>query len=67
MPEMNGMEMVHQMAQDGLLQSVPVVVVSTEGSEHRIAELREQGIRGYVRKPFTPEELKEVVENALSD
>jgi two-component system chemotaxis response regulator CheY len=53
------------MAADGLLRTVPVVVVSTEGSETRIQELRRQGIRGYVRKPFTPEEIKAVVENVL--
>ena len=65
MPEMDGLEMVQTMAADGLLRTVPVVVVSTEGSETRIQELRQQGIRGYVRKPFTPEEVKAVVENVL--
>jgi two-component system chemotaxis response regulator CheY len=65
MPEMDGVEMVQRMAADGLLRSVPVVVVSTEGSETRIQELRQQGIRGYIRKPFTPEEIKKTVETVL--
>jgi two-component system chemotaxis response regulator CheY len=65
MPEMDGLELVRAMAADGLLGTIPVVVVSTEGSETRIDELRLQGIRGYIRKPFTPEELSGVVRAAL--
>jgi two-component system, chemotaxis family, chemotaxis protein CheY len=65
MPVMNGLELVRQMAADELLRTVPVVVVSTEGSQARIDELKSHGIRGYLRKPFTPEVLKAEVENIL--
>ncbi|MCC7265378.1 MAG: response regulator [Candidatus Latescibacteria bacterium] len=67
MPVMDGMELVREMAGDGLLRQVPVVVISTEGSEVRIAELKQQGIQGYIRKPFTPEQVKEVVEHVLGN
>ena len=67
MPEMNGMELVRRMTADDLLCTVPIIVVSTEGSEERIAELKRQGICGYLRKPFTPEDIKEQVENALGE
>ena len=67
MPEMNGMELVRQMAADDLLRTVPVIVGSTEGSEERIGELKRQGIRGYLRKPFTPEDIKEQVVNVLGE
>ena len=67
MPEMDGIELVGRMAENGIMQNVPVVVVSTEGSQVRIAELKQQGIRGYLRKPFTPEDLKEMVENVLQN
>ena len=62
MPVMTGVEMVEKMAEDGLLKSIPVVVVSTEGSKTRIEELKAKGISAYIRKPFTPEEVKLVVE-----
>ena len=62
MPVMTGVEMVEKMAEDGLLKTVPVVVVSTEGSKTRIEELKAKGISAYIRKPFTPEEVKLVVE-----
>jgi two-component system chemotaxis response regulator CheY len=65
MPEMNGMEMVRHMSEDALLQTVPVVVISTEGSDERIQELKERGIQGYIRKPFTPEAIKDKVEEIL--
>lgn len=66
MPEMNGMELVSHMVKDGLMSKVPVVVISTEGSATRIEELKQQGIRGYLRKPFTPEEIRDLLEGILS-
>jgi len=59
MPVMNGVEMIARMEEDGLLQSIPVVVVSTEGSSTRIDGLKAKGIKGYIRKPFSPEKIKE--------
>jgi len=67
MPEMNGVEMVERMSEDGLMQTVPVVIVSTEGSKTRLEELRAKGVRACVRKPFTPESIKEIVENILGE
>lgn len=66
MPVMDGMELVHRMAGDDVLRSVPVVVISTEGSQQRIDDLQRNGIRGYIRKPFTPEQVKELVEGVLA-
>ena len=65
MPEMNGVEFIERMSQDDLLKSIPVVVVSTEGSATRVEELISKGVRAYVRKPFTPEKLREVVDTVL--
>ena len=67
MPEMNGVEMVEQMSKDGILQTVPVVIVSTEGSQTRIEELKAKGVQGYVRKPFTPEVIRKVVKYVLEE
>ena len=65
MPEMSGMELVQTMSEDEELREIPIVVVSTEGSQTRIDELRSHGIRAYIRKPFTPEELKQVVDDLM--
>ena len=65
MPVMNGVELIKRMELDGLLASVPVIVVSTEGSDTRISELTAKGVRAYIRKPFSPEALKQVVDKIL--
>ncbi len=67
MPEMDGVEMVDHMAKDGLLKTIPVVIVSTEGSQTRIEEMRAKGVKAYVRKPFTPELIKNLVEDILGE
>lgn len=61
MPEMNGIELVEQMSRTELLAKVPVVIVSTERSEPRMERLRSLGVRGYLTKPFTPEEIRDVM------
>ncbi|HUI06924.1 MAG TPA: response regulator [Verrucomicrobiae bacterium] len=65
MPEMDGVEMVERMSQTGLLKTIPVVIVSTERSVTRIEELRAKGVRAYLNKPFTPEEIKKIVDELL--
>ncbi|MBN2290413.1 MAG: response regulator [Candidatus Glassbacteria bacterium] len=67
MPVMGGVEMVESMDADGLLATVPVVIVSTEGSQTRIEELSAKGVRAYIRKPFTPEKLKQVIAEILEE
>ncbi|MCP4567116.1 MAG: response regulator [FCB group bacterium] len=65
MPEMSGVEMVNIMAEDGMLNDIPVIVISTDGSATRIEELKEKGIREYIRKPFSPETIGEIIDKVL--
>lgn len=65
MPVMNGVELIERMKADPILKTIPVVVASTEGSETRIDALRDLGIAGYLRKPFTPEQFKEQITRIL--
>jgi two-component system, chemotaxis family, chemotaxis protein CheY len=67
MPEMTGIEMVAKMAENNLLDSIPVVIVSTERNEAQIEELKKQGVRAYIKKPFRPELLRDVVHHVLSN
>lgn len=61
MPVMDGHELVARMHDDPVLQTIPVAIVSTEGSEERITELRALGISAYLRKPFKPEDVSALV------
>jgi len=61
MPNMDGIELITEMKIDELLGSIPVVMVTTEGSEERVQETMSLGARGYIKKPFHPEEVKKTL------
>ncbi len=61
MPVMGGVEMVGKLSDDDVLKDVPIVVVSTEGSTSRIDQLKKNGVSAYLRKPVTPEQLRDIV------
>ena len=65
MPVMNGEEFVRSMEADEMLRSIPVLVVSTDGSEHRVQQMMSLGAKGYVKKPFSPELLRKSMEQLL--
>lgn len=65
MPVMNGIEMVDKMSEDILLKTIPIVIISTEGSATRIEQLKAKGVSAYIRKPFTPELLRSVVDDIV--
>jgi len=65
MPVMNGQELIERMKADQLLATIPVIVASTEGSATRIDALEHLGIAGYLRKPFTPEQFKDLIHHVM--
>lgn len=65
MPVMTGTEMVEIMKTDDMLKTIPVVIISTEGSATRIEELKSKGVSAYIRKPFSPETVKEVIDEII--
>ncbi len=66
MPVMNGVEMIDRMRAHDQLKSIPVVVVSTEGSATRLEELKAKGVKAFIRKPFTPESIYRVIREATN-
>ena len=65
MPTMNGIELIYKMRGNPTTKSIPVVVVSTESSSTRIEGLLADGIDNYLHKPFTPEKLKEIINQTI--
>ena len=65
MPVMGGVEMVERMSRDDQLWSIPIVIISTEGSATRVEGLRSMGVRAYLRKPFKPEAIRAVIEQVM--
>jgi two-component system chemotaxis response regulator CheY len=61
MPVMDGLEFVRQLQGVDAAKGVPVVMITTEGSESHVVQALSCGARGYIRKPFTSEQVKEHV------
>ena len=61
MPVMDGLEFVRQIGTIETAKGVPVVMITTEGSESHVVQALSAGARGYIRKPFTPDQVKEHV------
>lgn len=65
MPEMNGLELVREVASRGW--SLPIIVVTGSGDDDpRVRELANQ-VLGFIDKPSDPDELLNLVHRALND
>jgi two-component system chemotaxis response regulator CheY len=60
MPNMNGLDFVKAVAEK-LGTPPPIVMITTEGSDEIVREAMSRGATGYLRKPFTPEKIQEVI------
>lgn len=59
MPNMDGIELLSRLKADDEFKAVPIVMVTTEGSQAKVMQALQLGAVGYVRKPFTAEQIKE--------
>lgn len=65
MPEMNGEEFLRHLEEDEEFRMIPVLVVSTDATENRIREMMSIGAKGYLTKPFVPEDLRGQLERLV--
>jgi two-component system, chemotaxis family, chemotaxis protein CheY len=61
MPVMDGIEFIKKLPEVPNAKDVPVVMITTEGSESQVVLALSFGARGYIRKPFTPDQVKDHV------
>jgi two-component system chemotaxis response regulator CheY len=66
MADINGLELVSFVKTNAAYRSVPLVIVSTEGSERDREKGLELGADAYLVKPIAPEALRRVAEDLLS-
>lgn len=59
MPNMDGLEFLAALKANADWKDMPVMMVTTEGSQAKVMEAVQLGAAGYVRKPFTAEQIKE--------
>lgn len=65
MPDINGLELVSFLKNHPQYQAIPIMVISTEGSEEDRKRAAALGAEEYLVKPFEPEELTEQVQKLL--
>ena len=65
MPEMNGLEFVQAVRSDADLKDTPILMVTTRSVKEDILEAMKAGVNSYIVKPFTPQTLKEKINQVL--
>jgi len=65
MPKMDGLQLLASMKAAAQWRNVPVVMITTEGGEAKVGEAVRLGAAGYVRKPFTADQIKEKLTGIL--
>src|SRR5918997_178380 len=66
MPELNGLEVLARRRAEGLHPHIPIVLVTTEGTEEDEARGRAAGAWDSLRKPFQPADVERLVARALA-
>ncbi len=67
MPIMSGLEFLMQRNKMNIFQHIPVIIVSTEGSEEDTIRGLEAGAKAYIKKPFQPSNLIKLVEKLTKE
>lgn len=57
MPNMDGIQMVETIAGDSSVAGVPIIMLTTEGSGDLIEKAKAAGAKGWLVKPFKPDQL----------
>jgi two-component system, chemotaxis family, chemotaxis protein CheY len=65
MPKMDGLQLLASLKGSPQWRTVPVVMITTEGGEAKVSEAVKLGAAGYVRKPFTADQIKEKLTGIL--
>ncbi|MBI3360338.1 MAG: response regulator [Chloroflexi bacterium] len=65
LPQMNGLDLLESLQQEGRIVGVPVIIVSVRTDTAQRHRAQELGVEHYVLKPFSPAKLREEIEGAL--
>jgi two-component system chemotaxis response regulator CheY len=65
MPNMSGLEFTRAVRSETDIQHIPILMVTTRGVKQDIVEALQARVNNYIIKPFTPQVLKEKIEQIL--
>ncbi len=62
MPVMDGLELIERVRATDGISDLPIVVITTEGADSSMDRFNAMGVTAFLRKPFTPEQIRDVME-----
>lgn len=66
MPVVSGLELVKSIRGDEKLSKLPILMVTTRGVKEDIIEALQARVNNYIVKPFTPQILKEKIDQIIN-
>ncbi len=66
MPKMDGIEFLRQVRATEGAKAIPVLMITTDGTEPKVMEAISLGARGYIRKPFSSDQVRQQVAEVLA-
>ena len=64
MPNMNGLDFLRNMKETAH-KDLPIIMVTTEGGERTVMEAISLGAKGFIRKPFTPQQMESTLAKVM--
>ena len=65
MPEMDGFQLIRHLKQEPRYKDIPIIVITTEGRDTYIEKAIALGAVDYIKKPFQPEQIKNLILKTL--
>jgi two-component system chemotaxis response regulator CheY len=65
MPVVSGFELIKTIKDTAALNDIPIIVITTEGNAQRLDDLKQMGVKECLRKPFTPERIRDIITQYL--
>jgi two-component system chemotaxis response regulator CheY len=66
MPEMNGLDLTKEIRKTPAFVNLPILMITTRGTETDVIDALQAKVNSYIVKPFTPQELKEKIDEVLN-
>ena len=66
MPVMNGVQFLEKTASAEIAKKIPIIIISTEGKEEDTIQGLKLGARAYLKKPFNPPDLHDLIDKIVS-
>jgi two-component system chemotaxis response regulator CheY len=66
MPEVSGLELVKSIRSTDKFAKLPILMVTTRGLKEDIVEALQAKVNNYIVKPFTPQILREKIDQILA-